>query len=104
MNRHNHKPTVYTVHLDRAMSRAKYMASHPNKQTVKTWAGHMLAHFDECARLGDVDARMRGVLHVRGHADQMDDGSPRGYLGSERRIAQAAERGHIEPSSLRPVR
>jgi len=51
MNRHNHKPTVYTVHLDRAMSRAKYMASHPNKQTVETWAGHMLAHFDECARL-----------------------------------------------------
>ena len=51
MNRHNHKPTVYTVHLDRAMSRAKYLAEHPNKQTVKTWAGHMLAHFDECARL-----------------------------------------------------
>lgn len=51
MNRHNAKPTVYTVYLDRAMSRANYMASHPNKQTVKTWAGHMLAHFDECDRL-----------------------------------------------------
>ena len=52
MNRHNHKPTVYTVHLDRAMSRAKYLVGAiQTKQTVKTWAGHMLAHFDECARL-----------------------------------------------------
>ena len=51
MNRHNHKPTVSTVHLDRAMSRAKYLVEHPNPASVKTWAGHMLAHFAECARL-----------------------------------------------------
>lgn len=51
MNRHNAKPTIITVHYERAMSRARYLADHPNKQSVKTWASHMLAHFAECDRL-----------------------------------------------------
>lgn len=51
MNRHNAKPTIWTPSLERAMSRARYMAIHPNRQTVKTWAAHMLAHFKECERL-----------------------------------------------------
>lgn len=48
MNRHNAKPTIITAHYLRAMSRAKYMAIHPNKATVKTWAAHMRAHFKAC--------------------------------------------------------
>lgn len=51
MNRHNAKPTVMTAHFYRAMSRAKYMAYKPNPQTVRTWAAHMRAHFEECERL-----------------------------------------------------
>jgi len=51
MNRHNAKPTIITAHYLRAMSRAKYMARKPNPQTVRTWAAHMRAHFEECERL-----------------------------------------------------
>jgi hypothetical protein len=47
MNRHNAKPTIITAHYLRAMSRAKYMARKPNPQTVRTWAAHMRAHFEE---------------------------------------------------------
>ena len=51
MNRHNAKPTIITAHYLRAMSRANYMKDKPNKATVKTWAAHMRAHFEECERL-----------------------------------------------------